>query len=164
MNNVGSDDEELDQVLAGCRGRYHLRDRALVVLGTHTGFRIGELLSLAIADVWDGRDVTRTVTVKAQYVKGGKVKRTMPLHERARTAIREWVLALHTKGITSPAQALFPRQLRNHAMTRHQARRIILLAASNAGIPLERLGTHTLRRHLQEGFGIHLMSARILPR
>ena len=149
MQNSGCrplSDSELDMMLAGCQGRYHLRDRALLVLGAYTGFRIGELLAITVADIWDGRDVTRTVTVKAQFMKGGKHGRTLPVHERARDALREWIQAMHVLGMCSPTQSLFPRQRRNCALTSHQARRIILAAAFKAGISSYRIANHSLRK------------------
>jgi len=47
--------KELKFALANLRGRYALRDRALVTLGIRTGLRISELLALKVGQVWDGK-------------------------------------------------------------------------------------------------------------
>jgi integrase/recombinase XerD len=149
MQNTGCrpwDDNEVNLVLGACRGRYALRDRALVITGVYTGFRIGEILALTVADVWRGADVYPSVTVGARHMKGRKYSRTLPLHDRAREAIRFWVVAMQSMGMVSMRQPLFPRQRRHRSLTRHQARRIILAAATRAGVSTHRVATHTLRK------------------
>lgn len=48
------------------------RDRALVTLGLNTGFRVSELLSLNVSDVWDGERVRPQVKVARAKMKGGR--------------------------------------------------------------------------------------------
>jgi integrase len=45
-------DTEITEVLQSFAGRYALRDKALFVLGLLSGFRISELLSLRVQDVY----------------------------------------------------------------------------------------------------------------
>lgn len=48
------------------------RDRALLVVGAGTGFRIQELTSLTVGQVWDGTAVTKEVTISRRDLKGGQ--------------------------------------------------------------------------------------------
>jgi site-specific recombinase XerD len=115
-------------------------------MGIYTGFRIGELLALELKDIWSGTDVFPSVTVRASNMKGRKYSRTVPLHERAREALRDWILAMQSMGMVSARQPIFPRQRRHRSLTRHQARRIILAATTRAGVTTYRVATHTLRK------------------
>ena len=149
MQNTGCrpwSDEELNRIVNACGGRYALRDRALVIVGAYTGFRVGELLAMTLGSVWNGAEVFASITVPARNMKGRKYGRTLPLHDRAKEAIKAWALAMQAMGMVSPRQPLFPRQRRHKPMTRHQARRILLVLATRAKVSTERVATHTLRK------------------
>jgi integrase len=61
--------KELKLALAHLKGRYTLRDRALVILGVRSGLRISELLALKVGQVWDGRKVVDRFYIKRQATK-----------------------------------------------------------------------------------------------
>jgi integrase len=44
-------EREIQRILKSLDGRYAARDRALILLGIKSGFRISELLSLRLSDV-----------------------------------------------------------------------------------------------------------------
>jgi site-specific recombinase XerD len=46
------------------RGIYAARDRALFLLGVKTGYRISELLSLRVGDVWQQGSIARSVLAR----------------------------------------------------------------------------------------------------
>jgi integrase len=48
-----------------------MRDRLLFLTGLYTGFRITEILSLRVADVWVNGEPGRVVTVSRRNLKGG---------------------------------------------------------------------------------------------
>src|ERR1035437_8297893 len=50
---------------------FPLRDQALIALGLNTGFRITELLSLSIGQVWETGHVKPQVKVPRAKLKGG---------------------------------------------------------------------------------------------
>ena len=52
--------------------RKHLRNKALFLLALATGFRITELLSLKVADVFDGKEIRPEICVRGENMKGGK--------------------------------------------------------------------------------------------
>jgi len=66
--------EEIERLLATCTGHC----RAMVLLGLHTGMRLGEILGLT----WDHLDLSRGV-ITLVHTKNGKVRR-VPLNETAR--------------------------------------------------------------------------------
>jgi integrase len=63
------DDQEIALVSRSFGGTYAARDRALFMLGIKTGFRIAELLSLRVGDVWQHARVVDQVTVQRAHTK-----------------------------------------------------------------------------------------------
>ena len=139
-------DDEISQLLDGCQGRYRARDVALVVMGMHTGFRIKELLSLRVSDVWDGSEVAKVVQVAKGYMKGKKKARTMPLHEKVRQAIHSLLQSSRMWHPIFKDWPLFHAQGRPTPLSTRQAFDVVIDAATQAGLDIERIGTHTLRK------------------
>ncbi len=63
-------DDEVEQVMQSFGGRFATRDSALFLLGIYTGFRITELLSLRLHDVYQHQEVLSRVTVPRRNMKG----------------------------------------------------------------------------------------------
>src|SRR5262245_43311336 len=138
-------------------GRYAARDKALFILGVKSGFRISELLSLRVGDVWEHGRLVDRVTVSRRYMKGGKPKvgtsktmkvssRSLPLHEEAKAALRAWLQTRQKTSNLLPKQMLFPsRKGDNQAITRRQALTILTDAYEANGLT-GKLATHTLRK------------------
>jgi integrase len=62
--------DEITSVLRAFSGTYAARDRALFVIGLKSGFRISEMLSLRVQDVWRGGKVVEAVSVAQKRMKG----------------------------------------------------------------------------------------------
>ena len=139
-------DIELDAILNACKGKYEQRDRTLITMGVYTGFRIRELLSLKVSDVWDGTKVRASVTVARGFMKCKLRARTMPLHEKAKKKISLLIQDKSERGIANIDWPLFNRQLTGKTLSVRQAYDTILLAAQEAGINTNRIGTHSLRK------------------
>ena len=149
MNYTGCrplSEDEIVRLLDACQGRYRARDVALIVMGMHTGFRISELLSLKVADVWDGREVAKEVHVAKGFMKGKKKARTMPLHEKVRESIRSLLQASRMWHSLFQDWPLFHAQGCQKRLSTRQAFEIVVAAATSAGLDVERVGTHTLRK------------------
>lgn len=84
-------DEEVDQVMQPFDGRFAARDRALFLPGIYTGFRITELLSLRLRDVYQHQEVLSRVTVPRRNMKGKHASRSVPLHPHAQLTLEAWV-------------------------------------------------------------------------
>ena len=134
---------EIQALTEGMTSRYALRDRALLILGIYTGYRISEMLSLIVADVWDGERVRDHVTVSRSAMKGKKRSRGCPLNPKAKEALLAWIDASSLK----PSDPLFLGQ-KGKAISRQQAARILAKAKDLAGIKeaKRRLGWHCTRK------------------
>lgn len=139
-------EDEVDCMLQAFQGRYSQRDRALFLLGVHTGYRISEILSLRVRDVWIAGEVVQSVTVAKGFTKGKHQSRTMPLHDRARQALQLWIISAKLENPLSAGKPVFFRQGSKKPITRNLANTILHRAAVNAGINPRRIGTHSMRK------------------
>jgi integrase len=134
-------DQEVTLASRSFSGKDAIRNKALFLLGVRTGFRISELLSLQVADVWQYGQVTERVTVQRANMKKKVEGRTVPLHPEAKVALRAWLAA--AKLTSGP---LFPSQKNPAAaITRIQAWRILQEAYAANGLTGQ-LGTHAMRK------------------
>jgi site-specific recombinase XerD len=116
------------------------------ILGVKSGFRISELLSLTVGDVWQHGQFVERVAVRRQHMKGKHQGRSVPLHGEAKAALAPWLMELHRLGAVTPATALFPsRKGVNRPLRRGQAW-AILQQACEANALTGQLGTHTMRK------------------
>jgi integrase/recombinase XerD len=140
-------EEELPLILAQCTGRYATRDRCLILMGAHTGYRISEMLSMTVDSVWDGHQVSDYVVVEKGFMKGKKRSRSMPLHDKVRTSVQEW-LTEYLPGLDDiTGRPLFPRQHTRYAMSRSKAADMLKTAAGKAGLDTNRISCHSTRKH-----------------
>ena len=140
-------DKELRDMLRTMRGRkIAARNKALILLGIHTGYRITEMLSLRVGDVWDGARMRSCVTVRKSAMKGGREERSVPLHPNASRAIAHWLRKAGWDDTLHLDVPLFGAQGRGRPISRQLAARILTTAAQKAGISTERIGTHSLRK------------------
>jgi hypothetical protein len=61
--------DEVARVSQAFRGSYAAWDRALFVLGVKMGFRISELLSLTVGDVWQHGCFVDYVAIQRRHMK-----------------------------------------------------------------------------------------------
>lgn len=139
-------DREYEKMLSTFSGKYALRDIALFEFGIRTGFRISEILSIRVGDVFRDGIMANSVTVKRSWMKGRHNSRTMPLHPLAAERISEWMSEAGFNKPEMAEQPVFCRQLTGHPMSRAQAWTILKDAARLAGLDVERVGSHSLRK------------------
>lgn len=119
-----------------------LRDRCYWVLGSKSGFRTSELLSLKVSQVYQFGDVVSSVMVASSNMKGKNGGREIPLHEDARKAIREYL----KENPMNPNDYLFKsRKGENQPISRVQAYRIIKDAANSLGLQ-GTVSNHSMRK------------------
>ena len=139
-------DPELEAVLAVLEGPTAVRDRALLLLGVKSGFRISEILSLRVADVVEAGNLVNRLTVHRRYMKRRAEGRTVLLHPLAREALAVWLEVLRAAGyLTSDCYVFQSRKGANRPIHRVQAWRILRRAFAKAGLT-GKLGTHTMRK------------------
>jgi integrase len=97
---------EVELMQASFGGTYGARDRELFLLGVKSGFRISELPSLRLGDVWQHGRLVDRVTVQRRHMKNKQESRTVLLHADAKTGPRD--LAVHL----TPGARVYPTDLR----------------------------------------------------
>jgi integrase len=127
-------------------GAYAVRDRALFVLGIKSGFRISELLSLKVGDVWQHGQFLDRVTVQRRHMKGKWQGRSVILHPEAKAALATWLMAMPRHGAVTPDTYLFQsRKGVNRPLRRGQAGHILRQAYAAAGLT-GMIGCHGMRK------------------
>jgi integrase len=139
-------DEEVDLIQRSFGGVYGGRDRALFLLGVRSGFRISELLSLRIGDVWQHDRLVDRVTVPRRHMKGKQESRTVLLHPEAKASLAAWLLILRQLPGANPQTFVFrSRKGPNRAISVVQAWRILQDAYTTNELG-GKLGTHSMRK------------------
>ena len=138
------DEEEL--ITKSFAGTYATRDRAIFVLGTKSGFRISELLSLKIGDVVQNARPVDRVYVRRRNMKKKIEGRSVILHPEAKQALAKWLVQLRRQGDISDDTYLFrSRKGLNGPISRVQYYKV-LREAFDANELTGKLGTHTMRK------------------
>jgi len=139
-------DKEIQGILKAFKGKYATRDKCLFILGLKAGFRISELLSLTVGDVWQFGEAVDAVTVQRKNMKGKHRSRTVPLHIEAKQAIRSWIMELSELGYTDKESFLFQSQKSlNKSINRQQAHNILKKIVNNNKIK-GKVSTHSMRK------------------
>lgn len=117
------------------------RNRALFLLGLRSGFRISELLSLRVRDVFQNGHFVDRVTVTRSFMKGKKEGRTVILHPEAKSALEACIDVGR-----DPDRFVFQsRQGENRALNRRTAWTLLKKAYAKCGLT-GKLGTHSMRK------------------
>jgi integrase len=138
-------DTEVELMQASFGGRYATRDRALFLLGVKSGFRISELLSLRMGDVYQHGHVVDCVTVQRRHMKTKFESRTLPLHPDAKAALATWLMTLQTRGMTSETCLFQSRKGVNQPIGKIHAWKILHKAATTNELT-GKVGTHAMRK------------------
>lgn len=124
------------------------RDKALFSLGIFSGFRISELLSLEISDIYKFGRIADTISVRARNMKGKIAARDVALNENAKAALQGLL-------DSDPVRIgpLFRSREKGAALSRRQANQVL----KNAFNALEldgKLASHSMRKTYCEN--VHL--------
>jgi integrase len=139
-------DAEVHLVSRSFGGTYAARDRALFILGIKSGFRIAELLSIRVGDVWQHGRIVDQLTVRRAHMKQQREGRTVPIHPDAKAALAIWLLRVREQpGVTAQTYVFRSRKGGNRPISPVQAWRI-LREACEANELTGKLGTHCMRK------------------
>jgi integrase len=137
---------EVELMQASFGGTYGARDRALFLLGVKSGFRISELLSLRLGDVWQHGRLVDRVTVERRYMKNKREGRTVLLHPDAKAALATWLFTLRQTPGCGPQTYVFrSRKGANRPVSKVQAWRILHDAVTTNELT-GKVGTHAMRK------------------
>jgi integrase len=127
-------------------GTYAVRDKALFLLGVKSGFRISELLSLRVGDVFQHGRLVDRVTVHRRHMKQKHEGRTVLLHPEAKAALATWLLTLHQRsGYTAQRYVFRSRKGTNRPISKVQTWRILHEAVTTNELT-GTVGTHAMRK------------------
>lgn len=141
-------DDELADVVAVLNGEWGNRNKALVILGVTTGFRISELLSLKIRDVTINGKLNSHVRIPKSRMKGKRQPRSAVMAPMVRPYLSAWLEDLRAVKLDGGNSWLFQSRKARGPLSRIQAHRIITDAFKMTGLSGARgeLATHTLRK------------------
>lgn len=138
--------EEAETIVASFDGPYAARDRALFVLGIKSGFRISEMLSLKVGDVFQAGQLVDKVAVRRCNMKKKMEGRTVLFHPEAKAALAEWIGQLREEGYMAADDFVFQsRKGSNKSIGRVHAWRILHGAALDNDMT-GKVGTHSMRK------------------
>ena len=139
-------DKEVQEVARCFRGRYAARDKALFLLGLKTGFRISELLSLRLADVFSAGKMVDRVTVPRRHMKKKLEGRTVLLHPEAKAALAAWIAEMQQAAPVAADTSLFRSQKSAHQPIGRRHAWRVLRRVFDAQALTGPLGTHSMRK------------------
>lgn len=132
------------------------RECALFAMGITWGLRIGDLLGLRLGDVLagEGRRMRIVKELRLREQKTGKTSNVCVVTEDVRVALKEY---LKTRGIGGLDMPLFLSRKKSvellpRAVGRIQVYRVFKRAAREVDLPVEYVGTHTMRKTF--GYGL----------
>lgn len=126
-------------------GRNRLRNLAFFMLGVRSGFRVSELLSLKIGDVYFNGHIQDRVSVARRHMKGKHESRSVFLHPSVKPYLMDWLCELSRRGHVLATDWLFVRDDGLTHVSRKQMWRIIKDAAKRMGLN-GKIGTHSMRK------------------
>jgi integrase len=123
----------------------------MFILGVRSGFRISEILSLRVGEVYQHGKVGDRVSVQRRNMKGKTQGRTVLLHPEARAALSVWLEVLQRRrGALDPELPIFHSRTKGadgapRPISRVQAWRLLQEAYAANGLT-GKLGTHAMRK------------------
>lgn len=140
---------ELDAVSAQFRGFSEHRDRLLFWLGCTSGFRVSELLSIRLGDLWQDARIAPTLRIRRRHTKGKHAGKSAPIAPLITPYALRWMADFTPRHGSNPKLPLFiSREAPARPITRVQAHRILSSAYARAGLfgGEGELATHCMRK------------------
>lgn len=137
--------EEIPKLMAQFEGRFEYRNKSLIALGVCTGFRIAELMSLRIDDVYYFGEIKDQIKLPRRLLKGKQPRKPKKIFPEAKELLSIWIKDLKENYRATRRSFLFASR-EGGALTTVMCWRIIKSAAISAGIPPDGIGTHSLRK------------------
>ena len=142
-------EQEIRDVSAAFSGYMEHRNRLLFWLGITTGFRISELLSLQIGDVWRNDRIPEHIRISRRNTKGRRQGQSAHIAPITRPLIRRWLFVARERYGPELNTPLFPsRSRKRHRISRMQAHRFLTETMEAAGLygADGELATHCMRK------------------
>lgn len=121
------------------------RNLAILELGLRTGFRITQLLSLDVADVFREGRIASSVYAARRNVKNQREGQRLPLHPAARAALERLLGELVAAGRAAPDAPLFQSRKGGRRLDRRSAWEMLKGAVRACAIE-GKVATHSMRK------------------
>lgn len=136
---------ETPKLLEAMDGQFSHRNRGLVSLGICTGFRINELLSLKVADLYHYGKVHDRLRIPKRFMKGNKPRYPKKIFPEAKAHLEQWYKELRGTYEATRRSYVFVSN-KGGRLVPHSCWYIINKAAEDAGLNTAGIGTHTMRK------------------
>jgi integrase len=141
----------VDEAEAMTRSTLNIRDRCILIGFKRTGYRVSELGSLEVQDVFDvaSQAIKARIQVKKSKMKKQISRMAIPIHPEWRAALVLWLKHLQEQGWLSPHTPLWLSRkstTKVHGLAPQSLWRIVRMAAIRAGIDPDRVGCHSYRK------------------
>ena len=140
-------DDEYELIESYFTKKKELRNLAMFSIQRWAGYRIREVLSLKLSDLYtpDG-EVNERIYIQPKKMKGGKKPRVIPIHPKLKDILQKYRDLLQSKNLFNLAHYAFQsRKGANEPISSVQAWRILKKAFTENGI-YESVSTHSLRK------------------
>ena len=123
------------------------RDRIWFYIGITTGYRVSEILSIKVKDVWDSelQCIRERLKVKAENLKQDR-SRAVKIAPSVESVLRLWIESLKDTDQGGPEDTLFPSRKRGYTLTRRQVNEALYSACDKSGIDKQMISSHSLRK------------------
>jgi integrase/recombinase XerD len=137
-----------DEAQAMQQSTPHLRDRCLLIALKRTGYRVSELGSLLVEDVFDfaSKTIRPRVQVKKSKMKKQVSRMAIPIHPEWRASLVLWLAMLQEQGQLAPGTPLWLSRKHGQGLCPQSIWRIVRQAAIRAGVDPDRVGCHSFRK------------------
>ena len=137
---------EIQDLEAEMQGKYSLRNRAIVELGTRSGGRIGQLLGLKVKDVFQNGWFVPEIYFRRRVMKGRRAGHRIPFNPALRWALGRWLVTVRRRhGSLNPNAFLFPSRKGTGPIQPGTYWKIMHQAAAAAGLD-PNVSTHSMRK------------------
>lgn len=137
--------DEMYLIYNAMSGRWKLRNQFLWMLGCHTGYRISELLSLRVEDVWENEKPKDVLIVKKENMKRSQPREIPPpIVQKVKELLIEYIEHLYKMGFASTKCYLFPTDA-GTALSRTTYYKILKSVCRALGLQDRAIATHTMR-------------------
>lgn len=148
--------DQINIVLESFIGKNAIRNKALFLIGISTGFRISELLSLTISDIYDFniKKAKSSIEVKKANTKGKVASRVAVVPESTKKAIDEYIQSLPEELVKRNNYAFFSTHEGKNGVSKRLTRQQIWNVFNGKGGVFAqagisgKMGTHFMRKTL----------------
>lgn len=132
-------DQDIARILSNLP---QLRDKVLFLMGLKTGYRISEMLSLRVSDIYQFGEIADRVSVQRRHMKQKTRGRTVLLHPELKAMLLKLI---QEEGLLETSYLFRSRKGKNSPMGRIQAWRILKQAMIRSKVS-GKVATHSMRK------------------